>query len=67
MFLHSEKVSIWKSYDLDYILEKGDETFKHLGISRPLFMSELPRNILIENTVIEIDMLDNHIWTPRKG
>ena len=55
-----KKVSIWKSYDLDYILEKGDETFKHLGISRPLFMSELPRNILIENTVIEIDMLDNH-------
>ena len=55
-----KKVSLWKSHDLDYILEKGDETFKHLGIPRPLFMSELPHNILIENMFIEIDMLDNH-------
>ena len=53
-------VSIWKSYDLDYILENGDETFKLLGISRPLFMSELPHNIVIENTVVEVDMLDNY-------
>ena len=59
MFLHSKKVSIWKSYDLDYILEKGDKTFKLLGISRPLFMCELPRN-MIENAVIEVDMLGNY-------
>ena len=55
-----KKVSIWKSYDLDYILDKGDKTFKLLGISRPLFMCELPRNIMIENTVIEVDMLGNY-------
>ena len=55
-----KRVSIWKSYDLDYILEKGEKTFKLLGISRPLFMCELPRNIMIENTATEIDMLDNY-------
>ena len=55
-----KKVSVWKSYDLDYILEKGDKTFKLLGISRPLFMSELPHNIMIENNVIEVDMLENY-------
>ena len=55
-----KKVSIWKSYDLDYILEKGDKTFKLLGISLSLFMCELPRNIMIENAVMEVDMLGNY-------
>ena len=55
-----KKVSIWKPFDLDYILENGDETFKRLGISRSLFMSELPRNVLIENYNIEIEMLDHY-------
>ena len=55
-----KKVSIWKSYDLDYILEKGDKTFKLLGISLSLFMCELPHNIMIENAVMEVDMLSNY-------
>ena len=31
-----KNVSIWKTFDIDYILERGDETVKILGISRPL-------------------------------
>ena len=42
---------------MDYILEKGDETFKVLGINRALFMDELPCNVFIENRSIEIEKL----------
>ena len=42
-----KKVSIWKSFDLDYILENGDETFKTVGISRAMELNELPRNLTI--------------------
>ena len=40
-----KKVSIWKSWDLDYILEHGDELFKSVGIPRALSMNELPNNV----------------------
>ena len=55
-----KKVSIWKSFDLDYILEKGNETFKLVGIPRALFMNELPHNISIENNNIDIEILANY-------
>ena len=55
-----KKVSIWKSWDLDYILEKGDAVFKSIDIPRALSMNELPRNILIENSNIEIEMLSEY-------
>ena len=33
-----KKVSVWKPFDLDYILENGDHIFKSAGISRALFI-----------------------------
>ena len=54
-----KKVSIWKSFDLDYILENGDETFKTVGISRAMELNELPRNLTIENCSVTVEFLDN--------
>ena len=55
-----KKVSIWKPWDLDYILDNGDAVFKTIGIMRALSMYELPQNIMIENNNIEIEMLSEH-------
>ena len=55
-----KKVSVWKTWDLDYILENGDATFKCLNIPRPLFMNELPHNIVVENEIVNIEMLGTY-------
>ena len=55
-----KKVSIWKSWDLDYILEKGDAVFKMIGIPRALSMNELPHSIEIESNNVEIEMLTEY-------
>ena len=55
-----KKVSIWKSWDLDCILEHGDELFKSVGIPRALSMNELPNNVAVENNNIKIEMLENY-------
>ena len=52
-----KKVSIWKSWDLDYILENGDAVFKSIGMLRALSTNELPHHIMIEDNSIEIEML----------
>ena len=44
-----KKPSIWKSWNLDYILEQGDTLFKSVGIGQPLAVDELPINFKIEN------------------
>ena len=54
-----KRVSLWKSLDIDYILENGDKIFKSIGIPRSLFMNELPRSIAIENTNIDVELLSN--------
>ena len=55
-----KKNSIWKCFDLDYILENGDKTFKTLGMYRALFLNELPHNLPIENHNIEIEKLGHY-------
>lgn len=52
-----KKVLIWKSFDLDYIFEKGGELFKRLGKYRPLLMDELPSDVLMEGSIVEIEKL----------
>ena len=39
------KVSIWKSYDLDNILIKGDKIYKFLNKDDFLNVNELPKRI----------------------
>ena len=55
-----KKISIWKTWELDYILESGDAVFKNLNISRSLFMHELPNSITIENNNVNVEMLSNY-------
>ena len=39
------KVSCWNSFDLDFVLDLGDNFFKSLGLHRYLDASDLPENI----------------------
>ena len=54
-----KKVTIWKIWDLDYILEQGDALFKKVNISRALSIDELPQQVLIGNVIVDIEMLGN--------
>ena len=54
-----KRVSIWKSWDLDYVLEHGDALFKDNNILRPLSVEELPETILINGHVLKVEMLSN--------
>ena len=56
-----KKVSIWKYWDLDYILEHSDTLFVSLGIARALSMNELPTDVEIEKHMLKIEMLDNSV------
>ena len=42
-----KKISTWKSWDLDYVLNHGDAAFKILDIPRTLFMRELPNQYFV--------------------
>ena len=54
-----KRPSIWKSWDLDYILEQGDILFKSVGIGEPLAVDELPINFKIGNFDLNEVMLDH--------
>ena len=57
-----KNVSVWKSWDLDYILEHGDSLYKIVGIH----MNELPSIIEIENNDVSRDV--RHLqWTFREN
>ena len=51
-------VSVWKSWDLDYI-EQGDVFFKNINILRPLSFEELPATVRIDDHVIKVEVLAN--------
>ena len=48
------KVTIWKNFDLDFILRKGDKVYKDVNIDRYLNVDELPTKILIDNSYFDI-------------
>ena len=56
------KVSIWKSYDLDNILIKGDKIYKFLNKDAFLNVNELPRRIKSSycNININIELQNLH-------
>ena len=56
-----KKISLWKAFDLDYILENGDAVFKTFRIQRALSINELPSKIKIENYDIDIEMLHEYL------
>ena len=48
IFSAIKKVSLWKSIDVHYIIDKGDMFFKSLDINQPLAVDELPYVVDIE-------------------
>ena len=54
-----KRVSVWKSWDLNYILEQGDAMFKNINILRPLSVEELPATVRTGDHVIKVEMLAN--------
>ena len=55
-----KKPSIWKSWDLDYVLEQGDILFKNVVRNEQQFAVDgLPINLKIENFDLNGVMLDN--------
>ena len=53
------RVSLWKSWDLDFILEQGDAIFKNLNIGRPLSIEELPDVVFIDGRAVNLELLSN--------
>ena len=47
-----KRVSVWKSWDLDYILE--NVLFKGINILRPLSVTEFPETVRIGDHVIKV-------------
>ena len=57
IFSAIKSIDIWKTFDLDYILEQGDNIFKEVGVYQPLAVDELPHDISIEDTHVSAEML----------
>ena len=48
------KITLWKDFDLDFILHKGDKVYKDVNINRYLNVDELPTKIVIDNSHFDI-------------
>ena len=58
IFSAIKSIDIWKTFNLDYILEQGDNIlFKQVGVYQPLVLDELPHDISIEGTHVSAKML----------
>ena len=51
--------SIWNSFDLDCILQKGGLLLKSLNKYRYLEMKDLSQEFLIDNSAINVEFLNN--------
>ena len=51
------RISIWKSFDLDFILHKGDAIFKGIDVNRSLHAKELPEQIFVEANCFNIRVI----------
>ena len=56
-----ESIDIWKTFDLDYILEQGDRVFKKIGVCQKLTLHELAHDISIEGTHVSAELLAHEI------
>ena len=51
--------ALWDKFDLDWILGKGDQLFKFIGKFRYLGTEDLPQEFLTENSLINVQFLEN--------
>ena len=40
-----QNIAYWSSFDLDHVLDLGDDLYKHLGLNRYLDVSDLPHYV----------------------
>lgn len=52
------KVSLWTSWDLDYILDNGDTIFKSLNTFGAISFDQLPYSITVEGTPVIVTFLN---------
>ena len=52
---------LWDKFDLRCILGKGDLLFKFIGTFRYLGIEEFPQKVLIENSSINLEFLENNL------
>ena len=45
------------SHDLDYIIDKGDNLMKSLGIDHPLAVDEFPSPVNVKEYNLEVNVL----------
>ena len=51
-----KRYSIWNSWDLDYILNQGHSFFKSLHLTGPLAVDEMPRNVVVEDQLVKVEL-----------
>ena len=54
------KVSIWRSWDLGYIFDQGDQLIKSLKVKNPFVVDELLLFVKIESFDIKLKMLHSN-------
>ena len=54
-----KRVTVWSTYDLDYILENGDSMYKSLNTDKILSLDDLPPNVTVEGYVMQVIKLEN--------
>ena len=57
----NRKVNIWKTFDLDFVLTKGNEIFEFVNLKRSLYFDELPKDFQYAGIEfkIEFSRVDN--------
>ena len=51
------RISLWKIFDLEYLLHKGDSVFMNFKVNRRLNISGLLEKIVIENIHFDVNIL----------
>ena len=54
-----KRVSVWKTWDLDNVLESGDKLYKNIGIHRSLSLDDLPHKVELYGHQIQVLKLKN--------
>ena len=54
-----KRVTVWSTYDLDYILENGDRMYMSLETHKILTLDDLPPNVSVEGHAMQVVKLGN--------
>ena len=54
-----KKVSMWKTFDLDNILNRGDQLYKTFNITEFLSIPDLPNEFVIEEHTFQVNLIYN--------